>query len=818
MKNTSEINWQKEALEFLLALSPVKRLKDIHLIRKNTIDLLRLHAHCVHSSLAVIEDDITARIVYSTDAAYNGFINAEHLQLLITDKQIAVTGDIGIKSSASIQFVVLPFAEQQYSGAVIIAYPADFIINDTCMEFLHAVWIGIKDINMLMQVYYSSEKLTTRFNAILSTIPESIVFVDDGGKEGWINESAATLLGIPAGNVPAIELSAAMFNLRTTAVNHDEITQRGKSLFGKEAQLLTNWKWVYGNPVIQVLDVSCVPAVSANIKGRLWVFSDVTFEHIAAEQLRELNAELKVKRKIADEQNIAKSDFLANMSHEIRTPMNGVIGMTSLLTNTPLTEEQKDYVETIRISGETLLSIINDILDFSKIESGKMELEQAPFNISKVIEETYDLLSVKAFEKGLDLLYYIDPGVPAEIIGDITRFRQVLVNLVSNGLKFTEKGEILIAATSLSKDGDMHTLEFQVKDTGIGIPADKYHRLFESFSQVDSSTTRKYGGTGLGLAICQRIVKLMGGTITVDSVENEGSCFRFTMVVQANKQAIQYNKKENFNTELFAGKSVLVIDDNLTNLRILKDHLTLWGLNVAAYDKYHDAIPELKTNNYDVAIIDMVMPEKNGLEVGAIIKDIRPALPMVLYSSAIHLSAKEKEQAQNIFNVILNKPFKREAVKDALHALLGSTPVQLTKATVPADRVIINTSNIRILVAEDDMINQKLISRVLEKLGYNYTMVDTGVKAVTQIKEQHFDIVFMDVMMPEMDGIEATGIIREVVEKNRQPVIIALTANALSGDREKLLGAGMDDFISKPYKSPDIQKAIEKWASKNDIS
>ncbi|MEA5256803.1 ATP-binding protein [Arcicella aquatica] len=297
-------------------------------------------------------------------------------------------------------------------------------------------------------------------------------------------------------------IAEAMQKLRDKAVNKDEIIKEGIRLFSLPGQKINYWKWIFGDPVTYVLSVSCVPTISQNIKGRLWVFADATFQHLANEQLLELNTELAEKRIIAEEQNKAKSDFLANMSHEIRTPMNGVIGMASLLVNTELSEEQMDYVETIRISGEALIAIINDILDFSKIESGKIELESKPFYINNVIEETYDLLSVNANEKGLDLLYYIEPDVPLENKADITRLRQIILNLVNNGIKFTAKGEIQVSVKNGGIDEQgFYNLEFSVRDTGIGIPQDKYYKLFENFSQVDSSTTRKYGGTGLGLAI-----------------------------------------------------------------------------------------------------------------------------------------------------------------------------------------------------------------------------------------------------------------------------------------------------------------------------
>lgn len=807
------INWQKQALDFLLALSPVKRSKDIQDIRYQTSQLLRKYAQADTVTLISLEDEITARVQYSTDVSINGFVEADSINSCIASNEIEIKEGKDFKWIGDDKLYVLPLNEHPYAGAFVLSYKQDVEEKEAFGEFLNAIWIGLKDITRLVQIYFSTERLTTRFRAILSTIPQSVIFVDDSGKEGWVNNSAAELLSIESGNVNAITLATAMHELRANAVNYEQLTAEASALFSSPGQKIKGWKWVYGTPTARVLSVSCVPAISTNISGRLWVFDDVTQAHIASEQLKELNEELAVKRQIADEQNMAKSDFLANMSHEIRTPMNGVIGMTSLLANTVLTEEQKDYVDTIRISGETLLSIINDILDFSKIESGKMELEKEPFNITKVIEETYDLLSVKAYEKGLDLLYYIDPGVPVEIIGDVTRFRQILVNLVGNGLKFTEQGEVLITASALEKNDDIYTLEFKVKDTGIGIPKDKYHRLFDSFSQVDSSTTRKYGGTGLGLAICQRIIRLMDGTITVESEENKGSCFTFTIKVPINKTAIRYNKQEKYSTDTFKEKSVLVLDDNLTNLHILQKHFHLWGLHTTIVDNYKDAMDALALNKYDLAILDMLMPEKDGVDVANLIREKGYNIPLVLFSSALHFTSHSKDEVNGLFTAVMNKPFKQEHVRDVLQRILGRAPKEEISAQKVPEEKNASTVSIEILVAEDDMINQKLIGRALQKLEYNYHIVGNGLKAVEALEEKRYDMVFMDVMMPVMDGIEATTIIKDKYGVHC-PIVIALTANALAGDKEKLLNLGMDDFISKPYKIQDIQDVITKWSHK----
>ncbi|MGN6477492.1 MAG: ATP-binding protein, partial [Flavipsychrobacter sp.] len=736
MEAHPKYDWQKEALDFFVNLYPVKQEKELATIRRKLTDLLLQHTHASAVASIKLEDDITARVAYATDDTITGFVNAEIIVETIAKDEITYCDGVDFLYRSNTIAILLPVNAGIYIGASILYIDKSFELTDDFRQLLQHVWIGLKGITMLMQSYYAIEELTIRFNAILGTVNEGIVFVDDTGKDGWVNAAASELLGIARDRNSSTTIAAAMQKLRVLANNSEDIAKRGTMLFSSPNQTIKDWKWIYGNPVSKVLSVACTPTISDNIKGRLWVFTDITETYL-------LNEELAEKRKLADEQNQAKSDFLANMSHEIRTPMNGVIGMTSLLANTPLNDEQKDYLDTIRISGESLLAIINDILDFSKIESGKMNMEAHPFRISTVIEETYDLLSVKANEKGLDLLYLLDPDIPNEIIGDITRFRQILINLVSNALKFTEKGEIFISANNLGVNEGIFTLQFTVKDTGIGIPEDKYHKLFESFSQVDSSTTRKYGGTGLGLAICHRLVKLMGGNIRVESEPGKGSSFIFTIQASANKQKKRYITKEKADTGVLKDKSVLILDDNITNLKILNKQCELWGMKAVVCNNYKAAITQLKYEQFDAAIIDMLMPDANGIEVATLIKRQKPMLPIILFSSAGYLSLGDA-QIKELFAAVINKPVKHSQMEEILIDVLGKYPDRDRQiiVNVPTDA---NALPINILVAEDDEINQKMIRRALEKLGYTFDLVANGKLSVEAANKKQYELIFMDV-------------------------------------------------------------------------
>lgn len=586
------------------------------------------------------------------------------------------------------------------------------------------------------------------------------------------------------------------------------LTEKNDKFINEGLRFKGFFTWVRPDGRDNVIEYAATPIKLQGKTYTVGIDRDVTEKKRAEEALKEAYDELENKNKELEKANKVKGQFLANMSHEIRTPLNAVIGMTGLLMGTPLTKEQQDFVETINGSGNILLTLINDILDFSKIEAQKIELEKQPFDVRICVEEALDLVASKALDKNLELAYIMDERLSSKVIGDVTRLRQILVNLLSNAIKFTEEGEVVVSVNGQLKDNYAYQLHFSVRDTGLGIPLDKQDRIFQSFTQIDASTTRKFGGTGLGLAISKQLCELMGGTMWFESsgMPDKGTTFHFTILAE-----LSVEKQITRDISALLNKRILIVDDNRTNREILIKQAELLEMKAMCADSGPEALKILQEGTkFDLAILDFHMPEMDGHMLAGEIRKLESYkfLPLILLSS---YGYREKKADFSVFAATLTKPIKLSHLHNALLTVLtkGNAIIKQVESTpLVFDPGIAEKHPLRILLAEDNIINQKVALRFLERIGYRADLAFNGIEVLEALRRQAYDVVLMDIQMPDMDGVQATLEIRRDFPKDRQPRIIAMTANAMKDDHEKYLASGMEDYIVKPFKIEELVRVL----------
>jgi len=693
----------------------------------------------------------------------------------------------------------------------------------------------------LKQIATAAEELQER-EALLRTILEStadgLLVAGEDGKLVHVNTRFNEIWRIPE-DIQGTEDDLKLYGAVIDQVDDPEVfSSKVMHLFQSMSEMTDMIQCKDG----RVIERFSSPLVrDGNLHGRVWSFRDITERKRAEDSIRrakedteEANRRLEQAiehasrmAKEAELANKAKSEFLANMSHEIRTPLNGVIGMTGLLLESDLTAEHYEYAQTIRTSADSLLSIINDVLDFSKIEAGHMDLEILDFDLRTTVEDVTDMLAVRAHDKGLELSCLVYPDVPALLCGDPGRLRQILINLTGNAIKFTERGEVFVRVTREQETDKDITVRFSVTDTGIGIPEDYAGFLFKSFTQADASITRKYGGTGLGLAISKQLAELMGGRMGVESEKGKGSTFWFTVLL--GKQP-EDRKPEVVIPEDIRGQRILIVDDHATNRLVLRELLRSWDCRFEEAENGDQALERLRealaeNNPFRIALVDMQIPVMDGATLGRKIKadpDLN-ATRLIMLTSAGKRGDASRLKAIG-FSAYLNKPVKKSHLYDCLVTVLGIPSTPSKERSIPIiTRYGLEEARkkrVRILVAEDNVVNQKVALRILQKLGYRADAVADGREAVMALEAIPYDVVLMDVQMPQMDGFEATGVIRDPASRvrNHRIPVIAMTAHAMKGDREKCLEAGMDDYVSKPVTALALNEILEKYLQGETIS
>lgn len=731
------------------------------------------------------------------------------LNLLAKSDQVAVRGVIEAHFSGETPFIEIEQCIPHRNGEWIwIALRAKCISFSASRRPLRVLGT-IQNINarkLADEALRLSQAESRKLSLVASKTDNAVIITDEFGRIEWVNESYSRLTGRRLAEVAKRPLVALLANPDGAP---DAVDRISASLALREPITIDVVQLAVAERQFHVhIDVQPVVSGDGRVENFIAIETDITSRVETEQQLRRAKSE-------ADAASRAKSDFLASMSHEIRTPMNGVIGMTSLMLETEVTTEQRDYLNTIRTSGDALLSIINEILDFSKIESGKMELENQPFDITQCLEEAMDIFSLQAAAKNIELAYHLAPSVPRCIMGDITRLRQVLVNLLNNAIKFTASGFVTIEISTLPlnpadplPEGRIK-LDFRVTDTGIGIPPERLSLLFKPFSQVDSSTTRKYGGTGLGLAICDRLCQLMGGRIAVESTAGKGSCFHFT--IQTTGVSFAENEAPATTAMPLPGSAILIVDDHHVNRAALHDAVIAWNFVPHMAKDVAQALKLVESRTFAVAIVDQNLAGVSGVELVAKIRAINPKQKVILYTPASDSVRRGDHPDPQTYR--LPKPVKPFALQEMLRHMLGGSASSSSSAPIVAPTTVrlADTIPLDILLVEDNLVNQKVAMRFLQRMGYTADCVANGIEAVQAAAKRDYHLILMDVQMPEMDGYAATREIRTKFASRPAPVIIALTANAMQGDRERCLEAGMDDYITKPMKIDEIQLTVLRF-------
>jgi two-component system, sensor histidine kinase and response regulator len=649
-------------------------------------------------------------------------------------------------------------------------------------------------------------------HALIDNVPDYMYVKDTESRFVLANTMLARAMGVKS---PEQLIGKTDFDLYphelANAYYKDEqnVIRTKEPLFNREEECLNgqgDQTWILTTKVPLLDD-------HGDVTGIAGVGRDITKRRRNEDALRQA-------KDAAEVANRAKSEFLANMSHEIRTPLNGIIGMTDLALDTETTPEQREYLETVKLSADSLLSVINDILDYSKVEAGKVELESSDFNLRDCLETTLKMLAVRADDKGLELLCEISPDVPEVVCGDPTRLRQIIINLVGNAIKFTRQGEVQLKAALQSAEGEDRTLAFAVSDTGIGIPADKLESIFEPFSQADTSTTRKYGGTGLGLTISARLIGLMGGHICVESQPGEGTRFDFTVVLKASRKKVEVPSPAS--PEVLRGVKVLIVDDNHTNQRILQGMLSRWDMKPVAVDGGEEALAALEvarrnSQPFQLILTDMHMPGMDGFSLIEHIRQnfVPASATIVMLTSAGHRGDAERCRELGVAAYLL-KPIRQNELREAIALVLGAQKQNTTLPLVTRYSLMgagDAADSLSILVAEDNAVNQRLIVRMLEKRGHRVTLAVHGGEALQLVEQQSFDLILMDVQMPEMDGLTATALLRERERGTGKHLpVVALTAHAMKGDEERCLAAGMDGYLSKPFRPQELDDLLRSYS------